>query len=329
MRARALFLATACAVGLGLQVGSAGAAPVAFSVAERGSLGRLRCNETSGPIEFEAARGNSVARGRGPDAQYVLEMGVRVEPLNSQGAGSMSIHGEVGGEPGASVSVERAREGGQWLMRWSSIDLVDGSRTGTVATSGSGFETSNYLPFGTVRPGRNWLRFHVECFGEAPIAAVEVLGSTALRETEQWPARLRLTALDAVDDPEAGAALPVGFEIANTGDLPALDVEVSLIADKARARVVGRTSYVYSELSGEQSGEFLVIPRRPGPLHAELVATSGNSNQPAVRLRGAAGKPGTKEGEVASPWIAAGALTGIGALALLFARRRRSARAAP
>jgi hypothetical protein len=61
---------------------------------------------------------------------------------------------------------------------------------------------------GTVRPGRNRLRFRVECFG-VPIAAAEILGSTPLRETEQCPARLRLTAPDAVRDPEAGTALPV------------------------------------------------------------------------------------------------------------------------
>ncbi|HEV2791331.1 MAG TPA: hypothetical protein VGV69_08560 [Solirubrobacterales bacterium] len=320
-------LAVACAALLGLWASAATAAEVDFGVSERAPVGQLGCGESSPPIEFRASRGNSVSRGRGPDAQYVLEMKVRARPLDGEGAGLMSIHGEVGGEPGATIEVRRKREGGRWALSWSVVDLVDGTRTGAIAAGGSELETANYIPFGTVRPGTNRLRFRVECFGSAPVADLEVLGSTSLRETQRQPAHLRLSASEADSDPEAGVALPVPFEIANTGDLPAVDVEVQLVADGERVRQVGRTRYVFSRLDGEREGEFLIVPRRRGPLDVELVAISGNSNQPAVSLRGMAGKPSQDEGSVVSPWLGMAALTAVAALALvLLGRRRRAAR---
>jgi hypothetical protein len=305
-------------------MGTAAAASVDLRLAERAPMGPLGCGETSAPIGFDATRGNSVSRGHGPDAQYVLAMRIRVRPLAGPGSGSVSVHAEVGGEPGASMSLQRVREGGSWSLHWGSIDLVDGTRTGTVAAGGSDLETSNYLPFGTVRPGRNQLRFTVECFGAAPIAELEVLGSTTLRETRRQPAHLRLTAPEADHDPEVGVALSVPFQVANTGDLDAVDVEVRLVADEARARQVGRTRYVFSRLSGKRTGEFLVVPRRPGKLGVELVATSANSNQPAVGLRGTAARPEEGDASVLSPWLGVAAVTGVAALFLILRRRRWS-----
>lgn len=314
-------LAVACAGILGFPAG--GAAAVDFSVIEHSPVGQMECGESSAPIQFRATHGNAVGRGRGPDAQYVLEMSVRALPLGRAGRGSMSIHGEVGGEPGATIEVHRAR--GERILRWSTLDLLHGTRTGVVATGGSELRTANYIPFGTVRPGDNRLRFRLECQGAAPVAALEVLASTNLRETQRQPARLRLSASEVDEEPEAGTALPVTFEIANTGDLPAVDVEVQLIVDDDRAQQVGRTRYVFSELSGAREGEFLVVPRRPGPLDIELVASSGNSNQPAVSLRGVAGRPGQDRESIASPWLGMAALTAAAALVLVLMRRRRTA----
>jgi hypothetical protein len=214
------------------------------------------------------------------------------------------------------------RENGRWVLHWSSIDLVDGTRTGTVAAGGSKLQTINYVPFGTVEPGLNQLRFRAECSG-APVANLEVLGSTRLRETQTQPAHLRLSAPEASREPESGAAVPVRFKIVNTGDLAALDVEVQLVSE-GEAKPIGRTRYLYSRLSGKRTGEFLIVPRGPGPFTVELTASSGNSNQPAVGLKGVAGKPSSQHGAVASPWLGVAALTAGAALALMLVRRRRS-----
>lgn len=309
---------TLAAVGAGAATGA-----VSFSVAEKGGVGPLGCGQASPPFGFAAARGNGVSSGRDPEAQYLLDMRARVRPLPGAGGGEMTIFGEVGGEPGATLTLRRERENGRWTLRWSSIDLVDGTRTGEVATAGSHLTTSNYIPFGTVSPGANRIRFRVECLGAGPIATVEVLGSTALRETRRAPAHLRLTTPSANRDPEVGTALPVPFEIVNTGDVPAVAVEVQLLSKSSAAQVVGRTRYLYSRLSGREEGEFLVLPRRPGPIDVEVVAASGNSNQPAVSLRGVAGRPAAGGGEVDSPWLAVAGLTFLAAVAVALARRRR------
>src|SRR5215213_670256 len=116
-----VLVAGAAIVGLYAEAEGAGA-NVNLRVSGQAQVEKLSCGESSAPIEFEADRANSVSRGEGPEAQYVLEMKVRVRPLAGTGAGSASIYGEVGGEPGATLEVRRTRERGRPTFRWSTID---------------------------------------------------------------------------------------------------------------------------------------------------------------------------------------------------------------
>src|SRR4051794_4060880 len=71
LRLRVALGLAAVSVGL-FSMSSAPAQAVDLMVGNRPAAGRLGCGETSAPIDFEAARSNSVTKREGPHAEYVL-----------------------------------------------------------------------------------------------------------------------------------------------------------------------------------------------------------------------------------------------------------------
>jgi hypothetical protein len=238
----------------------------------------------------------------------------------------------VNGELVDSVNVVSNHEDGRAVWRWGTNDLVRGPKAGAVLRDGGPVTTNNFLPFSSIHPGRNVLRFRVECPGSASLARFTILGRTRLVETETQPAHLRLIATSA-SDPEAGKATRVDFRLNNVGDLPAIGVKVNVHSIDGKEIVVGRKELRYDELQGSERGSFFVIPRNAGPVRVEVGVESSNSNQPAVRLRGVSATAGASESDDDGdfPWnsLVFGAIAIMALLAFAWLRLRvlRKARA--
>jgi hypothetical protein len=257
----------------------------------------------------------------------LISLEVRVNRLPGARDGFASIIAEADGRHSASVQVSASRHAGRTRWQWGTIDLLRGPRVGDLKPGATTIDTTNYLPFNSVRPGSNRIGFRVECSGAAKVASFALLPSTRLRETTRQPAHLRLTATGADSEPEVGKATTVSFEILNTGDLPARDVEVRIESGGDEVKPVGREEYRYGTLAGAARGSFLVVPRKGGRLQVELLASSANANRPAVVLGGAAVEQAATDSPRRSLLLTVlfGALS-VSALALFAWHRRAAAR---
>jgi len=291
----------------------------------------LACDSETSAIPFRVAAGDGNEKRGGeqpPAAEYLLSLVVAARPVQSRSPGAATITAYVNDYPGASVQTTAESDGPRLRRGWNTIDLVDGTRFGPLPGGISRLSTTNYLPFNSVRPGLNRLWFGVDCYGGGA-ARFRVEASTRLWETALAPARLELSAATTRLAPEKDRASRVSFLLKNSGDRAAKDVEVRLEAVEGIVEIVGRRLFRFGSLTGATRGTFFVVPRRSGPMRLSLTADSGNSNQPAVMLKGVA--VGEQPPDVRIPrWVAVVAFAAsLGSIAALVAIRRRRREPAP
>ncbi len=283
----------------------------------------LGCDaEQAGPsIVIPAGAGNARTVGSWKAAhQYLmmLEATASVDPGSKPGM--MEVTAELGGAVGAEIELKVLPDG---RVRWSTNDLTRGVRTGSLAGGSRLIRLTNYMPFGSVRPGPEQTRFATQCYG--PISARVAIGPrSGLRPTARQPAHLHLSVSADGEAPAPHRLERIGFELENLGDMPVRSVDVRLQPIEGRVRLVGRRLFHLTDFMGVTRGTFTVVPRSSGPMAFEIAASSGNSNSPMQVWSGEAmvRPPGEGDGGAAALVSIILAVGAVGAGSLFFARRR-------
>jgi hypothetical protein len=169
-------------------------------------------------------------------------------------------------------------------VRWHTVDLLRGVRN-RVACSGTLRLTSdNYVPDGSIRPGRGKLAISVSP-GLGQEAHLEIAAGAGLYATARGPAEIRLvTNRCPRSTGVAGKWTRVSVGIKNRGERPATRVRLA-VAPTPGVNVRLKSSRPI-RIPADQSRrlQLWVKTRRTGLVHVRLLATS-NSNQAAAVCR--------------------------------------------
>jgi hypothetical protein len=267
-----------------------------------------------------------------PDSFGQLVVKLRLEVVLSPrtGPGFALISGSSNGCTGAQVNLHVDRTGrGRTKSTWTSVGLIEGVNGGTFRRGKARIDFENYFPAckKNIKPGINRMTIGLEQFGNIALSRVAVLPGSTVEATDVEPAHLVLETDFPDPRPVVKHPFDINFTVANTGDLEAKDVVVSLDPVSAGIAVKGRTSYRVPVLKDSRSGSFSVDAPQLGQYSLKIHAGSSNSNQPSVTV---VADVGLSDGEDSGIWLlVAGWTVGVGCLMAFVVRRVRRRRDAP
>jgi len=165
---------------------------------------------------------------QGPRNWYLVRLHVRVVLASDSGPGKVDVSATTDSAACALIELRVRRSAGHPTVAWTSVGIVDGSRSGTSPSGTVELRYANYLQAGGVRPGQNELDFQIGQHGSARVAEVRVFDDSGIEFTPLSPANVRLTAERASSAPvHVGERFAVRVAVRNRGERAARAIRVS------------------------------------------------------------------------------------------------------
>jgi hypothetical protein len=272
---------------------------------------------------------------QGPRRWYLIHMHIVPEVSLQSGSGLLSVIGSTDDHAAAEATIRvSARPGKPPLLRWSTFDLVNGSRKGTAHGERLDLDTQNYLQNRGVRGGANTLTFAVKSYGHVKVTRISVVRDSGIRVSNLSPPHLKLDASIPMRQVHTGDTFCLPYRLTDDGDRAAVRGAIGLQSLSGVLKVVGRRSRKFRRLAGGKNltGCFHVHALRAGKARIDVSAGAENANHPAVSIAGrvsAASAPAqsSHSSPLASPLVVAIAAATGGSL--WFRSRRRVQRRSP
>jgi hypothetical protein len=326
MTRRAHVVGTAAAVMVLSMCASAGAAE--REVVRLDGQRRAPAVLTGGAQPAELRLGFELPTGasQGPDRWYLVRLHYRLWFARDSGRGFAWVTSDTNDRTAAQVEYTTVRRHGQLTVRRTTVDLTRGQRERPGRAPRDELTFTNYLQYEGVRPGANTWTIKLEQSGAARVERLEVLGDSAIIETDRTPFPLTLTATLPGNRPRAGERFTVNAVVAARPGRTVRDVVVRAQSQDDGAELIGPAEQRIEQLTGhDRTIPFTFLARQPGT-YAVALAASSSANDPnmgvEVEVLPAAGATSAP----AAIWV----LVSIPALAMaawLVASRRRRVRA--
>jgi hypothetical protein len=164
---------------------------------------------------------------QGPERWYAVRLRYRLWLEPSSRRGFVWVTSATNGRTHAQIEYTTSRRRGRLFVRRTTVDLEHGQRERRGAFSRDALTFENYLPYAGVRPGANEWTIRLEAAGGARVRRMEVLGSTAIRETTRTPFPLTLDVSVDGDAPRVGERFRLKVVLATApGSRPIRDIVV-------------------------------------------------------------------------------------------------------
>jgi hypothetical protein len=263
---------------------------------------------------------------QGPHTWYLIRLHLRIAFARDSGPGVAEVSGLTDGH-GAGTAVLRVRpvtEPGP-RVRWETVDLVHGRRSGATNSHEVEIGFTNYVQVAGVRGGGNALTFRLEQFDRVRVARLVILPDSGLIVSHRGPAILRVHASPPTEDVIVGETFEVPFTVTNRGERPARNAGVGLLLPRRGVSVLGRGGRRLERIdtSHEVDGSFRLVASRPGDYQVALQAVGGaNPTGGAVTVSVARAQGSSRRGALRIAIGSASLLAGLIAVGLSRKRKR-------
>jgi hypothetical protein len=217
-----------------------------------------------------------IERGAQPRNWYLVHaqfgIYIRTAPVDGFAVVSVALNGA------AAIQYEFKVEH-RGRVRWSSVDLINGYRSGTIPLRRwATFHDVNYAQNRSLRKRTATLTFKSEVFLGMKVEAIKFVGDTTVTSTKLPPGKIRLIVEPPGNVVERGQSVQVRYRLVPSGrTLPAVTVH----ARGEHALVSGATQR-YSQLRGAVGGHLEVTPQGSSPGRLVLAVDSASSHPVSV-----------------------------------------------
>ncbi len=215
---------------------------------------------------------------QGPDTWYLIDFHFRVElELPLAPSARAYVGASTNGKTAAQVKLE-TYDLGNPILRWTSLQLIDGGVEGYTTSGVVEMRFLNYLNVQGVAPGRNRLTFWLEPLDGMRVRSFEIMRDSGILATQSGPPKLSLALNLPGIKVEAGKPFEIGYEL-TVDTLPARAVEVIPDLPDRGLRLIGPAASRFETVDGNARGELKFEADRPGEYLVTVVAVSSNAGQ--------------------------------------------------
>jgi hypothetical protein len=296
MTRRARVVGTAAAATV-LAMCAPGAAAAEREVVRLDGLMRAPAVLTGGarPAELRLRFELPADAAQGPHRWYLVRLHYRLWFAGDSGRGFAWVTSDTNDRTAAQIEYTTTRRHGRLTVRRTTVDLTHGQRERPSRAPRDALTFTNYLQYEGVRPGANTWTIKLEQSGAARVERLELLGDSAIIETERTPFPLTLTATLSGDRPRAGERFTVNAVVAARPGRSVRDVVVRAQSQDDSAELIGPAEQRIEHLTGrDRTMPFTFLARQPGTYVVALAASS-SANDPnmgvEVEVLPAAGAP--------------------------------------
>ena len=274
-------------LGCGLWLGLAAAQASAGELGETDSASRIPVGGVDLPVSGER-EGRTIAIDLPPGASqghpdwYLIRFHVALTVSDNSRPGVVYLTASINGRTAGQIRVAiRRTVGCKSLLRWSTVDAVDGVRRGGSCGRTLQVIQTNFLQYGSVHGGRNNVRFGLETLGRARLGRSRVLSDSRLIVSSRGPSRLafRSARQDTRVEPDETFELP--YELRVIGSRPVQQVVVSAESTSRQLHAVGPLTDQAGLVRGGRRGSFRMRASAPGTFQVRINAT-GPVNSPTA-----------------------------------------------
>ena len=263
---------------------------------------------------------------QGPHRWYLVRLHYRVWFARDSGRGFAWVMSDTNDRTAAQIEYTTARRHGRLAVRRTTVDLTHGQRERPSRAPRDAVTFTNYLQYEGVRPGPNTWTIRLEQAGAARVERLEVLGDTAIVETDRTPFPLTLTASLDGKRPRAGERFAVKAIVAARPGRTVRDVVVRAQSRDDGAALVGRAEHRIAQVTERaRTVRFTFLARQPGTYPIMLAAAS-SANDPNVSAEVEVLPAAGATSAPAAVWVLA-SIPALAMAAWLVASRRRRVRA--
>lgn len=219
---------------------------------------------------------------QGPRNWYLVRLHVRLVLAPNSGPGKILLSATTNGAACALIEFRAAPKAGRPTIRWTSVGIVDGARSGSSSSRTVELRYANYLQKSGVRPGTNELDFQVARYGSVRIDEVRIFDDSGIEFTPLSPANVRLAATRTSTRPvHIGESFVVHFSLRNRGDRAARGIRVSASYPAKLLLLKTRQPIRIPTLrhGASATGRLVFVARRAGKTPI-FVTASTSSNHP-------------------------------------------------
>lgn len=155
---------------------------------------------------------------------------------------------------------------------WSIVDMINGSQTGLSFGNRIELSTVNFLQYGGVFAGDNFLNFQLERFGGAKVKRLVILEDSGIIRTPLGPPKLELDVTVPRRRVKAGDEFTVTVHLKNKG-WPAKDVKLLAIYPQDGLEAVTPDFYYLPSFRGKSPLRFTFKVLKEGLSNLEIKAT--------------------------------------------------------
>jgi hypothetical protein len=263
-------------------------------------------------------------QGRG--VWYLVRLHAVLRISAGGGPGSIYLSSLVNGAAANQVEVEvRRTPECSSLVRWSTVDLLEGFRARESCGSTIEVDTTNFVQYRGIRPGLNHLAFQLERFRRAEVRTARILPDSGISVSRLGPAKLTFEPAELTQDVHPGTRFDLPFVLRNVGDRPARRLVVEL-APVDGLDTLGATRRRYGEIApgGTLKGAFRLRAKSLGHQQISIAAVS-TANHPEIGLDLAVSPRSRDDESVAARILSMGGVVaiGLGLFVLFLGWRRR------
>jgi hypothetical protein len=280
MTRRAHVAGTATAVMVICMCASAGAAERELVTLD--ALTRAPAVLTGGARPAELALRFQLPAGaaQGPHRWYLVRLHYRLWFAGDSGRGLAWVMSDTNDRTAAQIEYTTTRRHGRLAVRRTTVDLTHGQRERPGRGPRDALTFTNYLQYEGVRPGSNTWTIRLEQAGAARVERLEVLGDTAILETDRTPFPLTLTASLDGDRPQAGERFAVTAIVAARPGRTVRDVVVQAQSQDGGPTLIGPAEHRIAHVSERaRTVSFTFLAHEPGTYPIMLAAAS-SANDP-------------------------------------------------
>ena len=262
---------------------------------------------------------------QGPQRWYLVRLHYRLWFAPGSGRGFAWVMSDTNDRTAAQIEYTTTRRHGRLTVRRTTVDLTHGQRERPSRAARDALTFTNYLQNEGVRPGANTWTIRLEQAGAARVERLELLGDTAIVETDRTPFPLTLTASLDGDRPRAGERFAVKAIVAARPGRTVRDVVVRAQSQEG-AELIGRAEHRIGQVTEHASTVQFTLRARQAGTYPITLAAASSANDPnvtaEVQVLPAAGATSAP----AAVWVLA-SIPALAMAAWLVASRRRRVRA--
>lgn len=257
---------------------------------------------------------------QGPENWYLMRLHFQLDLAENTESGLAYVSAFTNERSAAQIEFEVFKVGDLFLIRWNTLDVIEGNKDYFTLSPSIEVFFNNYLQTTGVLPGTNTLSVSTETYGGIRLKRLTVFDDTGIEYTPLAPPELSIQLTLPKQQLIVGDTFLMEFDLKNRGDYPAKGVTIGVIYPKEAFRIRNQKSWRFPVVEKEAQGEFTLEALQPGR-HQIIISTSSDSGgQPATVLEADIGlfRPETKRGVKmdTSPWIML-IPVGLGGLGLL------------